>query len=69
MTVHFLLNKVTPCVAGIPSEYFLDHFPKSYLSSEQGLPVSLWVLCSVVGTVLRGSSDGGTERFHSQRDG
>lgn len=39
MTAHFLLNKVTPCASEIPSEYFLDHFPKLYLSCEQGLPV------------------------------
>lgn len=63
MKVDFLPNKVSPCVTGICSEYFADHFPKLYLSSEQGAPVSCWLLCSVVGTVLQGSSDRETERF------
>ena len=63
MKVDFLRNKVSPCVTGIRSEYFADHFPKLYLSSEQGAPVSCWLLCSVVGTVLQGSSDRETERF------
>lgn len=63
MKTHFLLNNVPPCVIGIQSKYFPDHFPKLYLSSEQGLSVSCWALCSVVGTVLQGSSDRGTERF------
>lgn len=57
MKAHFLQNKVPSCETGIHSEYFPDHFPKLYLSSEQGLSVSRWVLCSVVGTVLQGSSD------------
>lgn len=57
MKTHFLLNKVASCETGIHSEYFPDHFPKFYLSSEQGPSVSCWVLCSVVGTVLQGSSD------------
>lgn len=55
-------------VAGIPSEYFSRSFFPSSIFHLKGRLSPAGSLCSAVGTVWQGSSDGDTERFYLTAD-